>query len=293
MPPFPFKSKAELEVHTSETCLPGASLPVEIVVCLQEELKPRQVRLELVGQETYYEHQTYPGTKGRPETRTVRKVNTFASIPHVALEQPSLVPGVEASREVSIQIPFDAPPSCRGEVVDVRWILKATLDVPGRLDQVREVPLQVMRTAPINGRPDGAGKSLPAQKSFDDCTLELEVPGLLSAKETVRGRLLVKALRAFQVRGIRVEVVRLEDAGAQNAENVTARQDLSGSLSLNPMESPSFAFSMPLPETVAPTMASPHSSLRWQVRAVLDRRLRTDFNVQQDVFIYNATEQSR
>ena len=285
-----FKPKAELELHTSEVCLPGAPLPVEVVVCLQEQLKPREVRLELVGEETYYVQQVQAGPKGQTHTQIVQRVNAFTRVPYTVLEQPSLTPGVEASREVKLQIPIDAPPSCRGKVVDVHWTLKAVLDVPGRRDQVQEVSVQVMRT-PLSAEMGKEAKTgLPAEKSFEDCILSLEVPRLMVAKGAVSGRLQVKAQRAFQVRGIRVELVRLEDAGAKKADDVVAHQDLSGSVSLNASESPSFAFSLPLPSVVAPTMVSPHSSLRWQVRAVLDRRLRTDFNVEYDVFIYNAAE---
>jgi len=294
LPRFLFKPKSQLQLHTAETCLPGASLPVEVSVCLQEQLKPREVRLELVGQETYYVQETHYGPKGQVQTRTVRKVNAFAKVTHVVLEQPSLTPGVEASREVSLQVPFDAPPSCQGEVVDVRWTLKAILDAPGRRDQVQEVPLQVLRAAPAEVDPGKEGKAwLPVEKSFEDCALTIEVPAVLGARGTVSGRLLLKTNRPFQARGIRAELVRLEDAGARRSEEVLVHQNLSGPISLNPYEAPSFAFSLPLPQVVAPTMASPHSSLRWQVRAVLDRRLRTDFSIWQDVFIHNAPEPSR
>ena len=285
-----FKPKAELEVRTRETCLPGVSLPVEVVVCLQEQLKPREVRLELVGEESYYVQETQAGPKGQTHIQTVQRVNAFTRVPYTVLEQPSLTPGVEASREVTIQIPIDAPPSCRGKVVDVHWTLKAVLDVPGRRDQVRELPLQVMRS-PFSARQDNEARiGLPAAKSLDDCSLTLDVPRMVAAKGVVSGRLQLKAQRKFQVRGIRVELVRQEDAGAEQADDVVAHQDLSGSVSFNATESPSFAFSLPLPSVVAPTMVSPHSSLRWQVRAVLDRRMRSDFNIEQDVFIYNAPE---
>jgi hypothetical protein len=292
---FLFKPKAELEVQTKETCLPGATLPVRVTVCLQEQVKLRQLRLELVGQETYYVQETTTDYKGRRETDTVQRVDTFARVSRVVMEQPSLLtPGVEAGREVSLQVPLDAPPTCQGKVVDVCWRLRAILDIPGRPDQMREMPLQVVSVAPTQAAWYKEGKALlQAEKSFEDCALTLEVPAVLAAREVVRGRLLVRAKRHFEVRGVRVELARLEDAGARRAYYAVAHQDLSGPISLNPTDSPTFDFSLPLPQDVAPTMVLPHSSLLWHVRAVLDRRLRGDFNIQQDVFVYNAPEPSR
>jgi len=292
---FLFKPKAELEVSTTETCLTGATLPVRVAVRLQEQVKLRQLRLELVGQETYYVEVITIDDKGRRETNTVQRVDTFAKVSHVVIEQPSLLtPGVEAGREVSLQVPFDAPPTCQGKVVDVRWRLRAILDIPGHPDRVREIPLQVVRMAPaqVVGDKD-TNASLQAEKSYEDCALTLEVPAAVAAHDVVRGRLLLKAKRPFQVRGIRVELALVENAGARQAFDVVARQSLSGPISLNITDSPTFSFSLPLPQGIAPSMVSPHSSLRWQVRAVLDRRLRGDFNIEQDVFIYNAPEPSR
>lgn len=51
---IPSEFKPELEIRTNEVCVAGTSLPVEVNVCLQEQITPLELRLELVGMETYY-----------------------------------------------------------------------------------------------------------------------------------------------------------------------------------------------------------------------------------------------
>jgi hypothetical protein len=51
---FLFKPKGKIGLQAQDNSLPGASLPLEIRVTPEEEVQPRQVRAELVGEETYY-----------------------------------------------------------------------------------------------------------------------------------------------------------------------------------------------------------------------------------------------
>ena len=284
--PFLSKAKAELEMHAEERCLPGAHLPVEVRLRLKKELKPRQLRLELVGQERYYVRKlTRIGSRQQEE----QVVATFARLSHVVAEQGSFGPDADQRWNISLPVPLDAPPSCRGQLVNVCWTLRAILDVPSRRDQVKEMSLQVLNTAPIhiaNSRADGSPPS--TEKSFEECTLTLESPQVLAPGALLLGRIRIQMMHRLQVRGIRVELVQHEEAGDSSTERIVKSKKLSGQAVFNPNESHCFEFSLILSPDAPPTMVSPHSSLRWRVLAVLDRRMRTDFNVEQDVYIHNA-----
>ncbi|MFC1924817.1 hypothetical protein ACFLXA_05605 [Chloroflexota bacterium] len=278
--------KADVEIHTGEAyLLTGATVQVEVAVCPQEQLNPRELRLELVGTETYYVEML----QGKRSVQ-VKKAGEFTRVSYNIKDQPSFPPGVTTTRKFNIQVPIDAPPSSYGKEVNVCWTLKAILDLPKRVNLVKEITVQVM-SIPI--RTKKAMTDLPQEKSYKDCILGLEVPNTTVSKGAISGSLQVKALRKFQFRGIRVELRQIENVtGRVEVNNVVAQQDLSGPISLNVTDSPSFPFSLPLPANAPSTTVTPHSSLRWQLRAVLDRKMRRDIDVERDVIICAVAAES-
>jgi hypothetical protein len=164
--------------------------------------------------------------------------------------------------------------------------LKVVLDVPNQPDQSQEMPLYVL------GRPPQTKNVniLPAEKIFDPVRLNLEVSPIASPGETLIGRLTLQIKDKLSIQGIRVELVQLEDAGSRKSEEVLVKTEISGSASFNQSEAPSFDFSLKIPPDASPTASSLHSSLRWMVKAVVARRMKTDFNVEQGVIFFNASE---
>ncbi len=285
MPFFsPFKAKADLSVSTVSLCLPGDSLPVLLRLTPQDQIRARQIRVELVGEETYYVRQTTHGPKGQTQTHIVKKVDVFSQTELVIADQPALNPGIAQEWKATLSVSIDAPGTCKGKVVDIRWFAKGILDVPGRPDTTHEFPLAVVTPDPaVPTEP-----STPEQQRFDECTLSLEATRTASAGQNIAGRLRLNTERKFQVRGIRVELLRIEEAGARGDTQIAARQDISGPVSFDPYEGPSFPFSLAMPSDAPPTSASPHSRLRWQLKVTLDRAMRSDFHVERDIFVYNA-----
>lgn len=274
--------KADIEIHTGEAyMLTGTTVPVEVAVCPREQLNPREVRVELAGAETYY----VAVAEGRHAV-LVKKSTVFTRTSFTIKDQPSFPPGVTTSRKLNIQIPVDATPSSYGKEVYVCWTLKAILDLPRRPNLVKEIPVQVMNTPIRNVK---AMADLPQEQSYKDCILSLEVPFTTASKGAVSGSLKLKALRKFQVRGIRIELRQIENvSGGVDVNDVIAQQDLSGPISINANDSPSFDFTLPIPPDAPPTAVTPHSRLRWQLRATLDRRMQRDIGIKQDVIIYSV-----
>jgi len=193
--------KADVEIHTEEAyLLTGATVQVEVAVYPQEQLNPRELRLELVGTETYYV-EMLQGNRAFQ----VKKAGEFTRVSYTIKDQPSFPPGVTTSRKFNIQVPIDAPPSSYGKEVNVCWTLKAILDLPKRVNLVKEITVQVI-SVPI--RTKKAMTDLPQEKSYNDCIFGLEVPNTTVSKGAISGSLQVKALRKLQVRGIRVELNR-------------------------------------------------------------------------------------
>jgi hypothetical protein len=281
------KPKAEIDIKADSKGLPGASLPLEIRLSAQEEIKAREVRVELVGEEKYYVRETHRDSKGHTQTRIVQRTNAIAKINKTLVEQPTFMEGAEQRWSLSMQIPSDAPPTCCGKLVNIQWKLKATLDVPKQPDQSQEIPLRVLRQSPQTSNVN----VFPTDKVFDSIGVNLEVAPVVSPGEILIGRLTLQVKDNLNAQGIRVELVQVEDAGARNSNEVIAKADVSGSTSFNQYESPSFEFSLKIPADAPPTACAPHSSLGWKVKAVIARRMKTDFNVEREVIVYNTQEE--
>jgi hypothetical protein len=283
----PFKPKAQINLQAPNSGRPGANLPAEIRLLPLEEIHPREIRLELTGIETYYRTETTHGPKGQVQTRIVKREESFTKEVQSIIQQPVLITGAEQSWKTSMIVPPDAAPTARGKLVNIQWGLKTVVDVTMRADQSAELPFRVFRIPPQTGN---SINTLPVVTTYDDCTLSLEAPGIAAAGETLIGHLRLETKCSLQVRGIRVELKRVEDAGARKSDEILMNQELSGAVSFSPYEAKSFDLALAIPADAPPTAISPHSSLRWKIKVSLDRRLRKDFNIEQEVLVYNAPE---
>jgi hypothetical protein len=278
------KPKGKLTLRAPDNCLPGQLIPMEIWVSAEEEIKPREVRAELAGAETYYVTETHHDAKGRIQTHTVKKNEIFAAIVQTVAEQPFLSQGTEQKWNVSMQLPADAACTSQGKLVNIRWTLKAVLDVPKRSDLSQEKPLMVFcQPAKI-----GDTSILLAEKTFNEVTLLLKAPAVAVVGDTVKGQLTLQIKDKLNIRSIRVELVRLEEAGTNRGDEVVAKTQIESGDSFNQNESRSFDFSLSIPAAAPPTVTGKHSSLRWKLKAVLDRKMKSDFSVEQELLVYNA-----
>ncbi len=283
---FLSKPKTNIEIKSESQAVPGALLPVEIRIIAQEDIKAREVRAELLGEDTYYEKDTYRDSNGHISTRVVQKAGTIANIKQTVAEQPVLVKGAEQRWSASLPLPPEAPPTSHGKVVDIRWKIKAVVDVPNQRDQSQEMPLQVLRPPSENSN----FNPYSGEQSFDDFTANLEVAQAASPGETLIGKLTLHMKDKLNAQGIRIELVQVEQAGDRDSSEVISKSEVCGSTSLGQNESPSFEFSLNIPPEAPPTAMSFHSNLRWKVKAVIARRFKRDFNMEREILVSNTSE---
>lgn len=275
--------KGKLMLEAQGKSLPGELIPVGIRVTAEDEIKPREVRAELVGEETFYVTETRHAG-GHVSARTVQKNERFASIIQTVAEQPSLSKGVEQKWGCFLQLPSEAPPTCRGKLVNIRWKLKAILDVTKRADLSQEKLLHVFCQPHKTNRIS----ALLTEKTFREVTLILEAPPVASVGDTLICHLTLRVKEKLNIHSIRVELVRAEEAGTRRVHEDISKTQVSGAESFGQNESPSFEFSIDMPAEAPPTAICRRSSLRWKVRAVIDRRLKSDFNVERELYVDNA-----
>jgi hypothetical protein len=279
-----FKPKGKLVLQAQDISLPGELVPLDIRVTAEEEIKPNAVRAELVGEERYFKTEMRGDGKGHSRPHTVEKNETFTRIVQLVAEQPDLSQGMEHKWNSSVQLPADAPCTCRGKLVNIRWTLKAILDVPKRADLSQEKPLHVFC------RPPGGATPVPtAEKTFGEVSLSLKAPAGAVAGTSLKGQLTLQITDKLTIRSIRIELVQVEVAGTRREDTVVATAQVSGETAFSPLESPSFSFSLPIPADALPTSVCTHSSLRWKVKAVIDRKMKSDFNVEQELQVFNSS----
>ena len=280
-----FKPKGSIVMQAPDHSLQGQQISLDIIVTPEEDLKPREVRVELLGEEIYYKTEYHTDSHGHRKLHTVKRDEPFDSIIHVLAEQPDLLKGTEQKWACLLQLPADAPCTCRGKLVDIRWTLKSIVDVPNRADLSQEKSFMVLyQPQQVSDSP-----SVPVEKSFGEVTLLLATPIVAGSGSTIKGRLSLQMKEKLGIRSIRIELVQTEVAGTKTSEEVLAKVQVSGESTFTQYEAPSFDFSLDIPAQIPPTAVCTHSSLRWKVRAVLDRKMKTDFNVEQEISIYNAS----
>lgn len=224
---------------------------------------------------------------GAVYTSTARRSETVAG---ASLPGPTLLrAGEHVEQQVLVPVPAQALPTLACTLVLLQWVVRAKVRFDGT-EQEHSAPVPVAVVARGRGAQTGGAVSVSGGRHPD----EVRVEGLRSREifpgDRVEGELVVVPARAGRVRAVRVELVLHQvvphgpwvvDDPARNPESVpkeagdvVARQSLSGEIPVaaggGGLRWP-FVLDVPA-ELPGPTLVAPEFSLRWFVRAVIDRR---------------------
>ena len=215
-----------------------------------------------------------------------RKTEILSSEGETFMENQTLRNGVPYSADLRATVPQDPLPTLRGALVQkiepgIAWAVKVDMDVARARDIHDSHEVTVVATpAPRDERPVPAA----TESTRGGCTLTLE----LSRSEARSGDRVDGTLRAEPQGDVtaseaRVELVREEKFGntAKNdtVDSVTFERDLS----LKSDDEREWSFSLDVGQVAMPSLKTEKSSVRWLVRGLLDRSLRTDPKVEQEI----------
>ena len=96
---------------------------------------------------------------------------------------------------------------------------------------------------------------------------------------------------ACKVNEVRVELVREEDVprGQGNEEHVTeASVVVAGEVELAPGAPQEYPFRVEVPPDPVSTLRTDQSTVRWRLKGIGSRRMRSDYNVTQELLVYSA-----
>ena len=196
-----------------------------------------------------------------------------------------LVAGAQLVRRVTLAVPAGEA-TVDGYLVQQEYAVRASISVADGHDAEASTALRVTSRAPDRSWVAATG---PIVEHADTATVGIEEVSSrrLFGGLPVSGTVTVAAQRAGRARGVRVELVLAEHVPARVAEipteenrarsTVVATVALAGPLDVEPGRVLRLPFTirppLPLP---APSLSAPEFTLRWLLRAVLDRPLRPD-----------------
>lgn len=269
----------------------GETIHATVTITGEKDIKVQQGRLEFVFHEEYqYRHrETERDSDGdsRTTTETTWKTDEPVLKKEVFFNETTIRAGSAQTFQVDLPIPLNAAPTGAGKIVRIQWLVKAILDRRMASDISDKAEVYVFAPAP--GRFVQAG-SFGNSTEPGEAEMSLTLPGTeWVVGETIAGELQVCANKEFDVNEIRVELSRREfvprDLGHEHVETIPVR--VSGSTHLSVGQKLTFPFSIVIPTSAPITFNTSNSSVVWQLKGVLARRLRSDTRVEEQMYIYN------
>ena len=188
-------------------------------------------------------------------------------------------------RAVELRVPEAVPPSCDGAIVDVSWAVVAVLDT-GLL--LRPSP---NGTTPVRVLAPRSDVRERAARVVRGGGLELlPSAALISAGEQIAGRLVLRSQHPLSASELRVELVRREEVPrdlGHERDSVAARTTVAKKLELDPGDRRELSFRLTVPTAAAPSHTTKDYEVRWKLRAVVARRLRSDISIETDIVVVN------
>lgn len=241
----------------------------------------------------------------RPGRRGRSRFGIPDHVDEIFLEDAQLEGGTLHKYPVQLRLPLPASPTVKGKYAQITWELAASILaksdwMPNRDGLLGNLAMgrvgENSQEFVVFAHPDAAhigGERLPEQpsvtRSFRNLSIDMSLEsGTAPNGGLIEGGLTVESRTAVKARELRVELVRWERSGSKQARVVESRQVLQRPAIQNPGEHTDWAFRLPVPDRLMPSVLGQHTFVGWQVRAILDRALRPNLSVTQLVQVYTS-----
>jgi hypothetical protein len=270
---------------------PGETVGVTVEVQPGKDLKVQGAQVTLSGIEEYKyrtrRHSTDSDGNTSDDYSYAWKHNELFASEENFLGETTLPAGTPQRYSFQISLPAGALPSCAGEIVHVRWQVDVKLDRRLLGDLHTKADLSVHSLSPSLA-------AQPGEYRPSDNPSEVELAFILPGLKAVAGQLLNGQLRILPRKNfagkLRVELVRREsvpyDRGNHSEKSFSA--ELAGKNEFTAEQQQTIPFQLPIPPDAAPSIQAPHGSITWVLKGVVDRQLRSDFTIEQNVEVYST-----
>ena len=284
------KAQINLSVdHRDLVYHPGETVQARVTVIGEKDLKIQQGRITFLFSEEYQvrEQRTETDSHGhrRQTTHTVWKTDERQLSQTVFLPETTIAGGSNQNFDFTFSIPPNAPPSVQGNIVRIKWLVKATLDrkMAGDIEAQTEISIPSI----LSDRKTGEG-----QYGNSNEPLEVDLKFILPSKEfvlgeTIPGTVLLIPQKQFDANEVRLALIQRENVPQAEGHTHTAEQivKLAGQVKLQPGQQLTFPFNVAIPPTGLPTCNTPNSSITWVLVGTLARRLRKDTVIEESISV--------
>lgn len=281
------RPQADLQVELDKvSAVPGEEVAARVTLSPDTDFEIRGGNVALVCVETYVQKMSNQyGTSYHKKTNILSRQEESFSGSGVIRK------GTQYSTQVAFKLPDDALPTLRGAVVHkiepgISWQISASMDVAKARDlsASREVGVPVQSAPVAPPRPSIA----EVQHNQGVLTLRLDSAQARSG-DTLEGSFSAQMTHDVSVQEVRVDLVRAEKFGNEEKEHPIDSVTLSEPTTLTPRaDSQSgleWGFQLNLGRVALPSLKTEKSSVRWLVKGVLSRPMRTDLRVEQEVAV--------
>ena len=271
------------------TYAPGDVVSATINLAAAKGGKVREVRAGLVRQDRYQVIEQRRDSDGDWRDSYEWKTNETWVAREALMNEGSLPSDFKEAYRFDWEVPLGAP-SCAGDIVQIKWLVKVTIDRPMAKDQNDEVELRIV--APPTGE-YAQGGDFGEMNTNSGVVMRFSLPTLeLVEGETLDGRLSVEPSQSIDAREVRVELMRDERVTPGDRVHVkqvsTEKVQVAGQVTLTPGSPQSYDFSIPVPTTDSPTHDTGNTSVTWLLVGTIDRPMRGDFTVTQWGGVYSG-----
>ena len=281
------RPQADLQVELDKvSAAPGDEVTAHVTLSPDADFEVRGGSVALVCVETYVQKMS-----NQYGTSYHKKTNILSSQKESFSGSGVIRKGTQYSTQVAFKLPDDALPTLRGAVVHkiepgISWQVSASMDVARARDlsTSREIAVPVQSAPVASPRPSVA----EVQHNQGVLTLRLDSAQARSG-DTLEGSFSARMIQDVSVQEVRVDLVRAEKFGNEEKEHPIDSVTLSEATTLTPIADSQKAlewdFRLDLGNVELPTLKTEKSSVRWLVKGVLSRPLRTDLRVEQEVAV--------
>ena len=272
----------DVQIHVNKSAFhAGDELDARVALAPKVDFHVRSGRVELVCTETWVQR-----VDSQYGSSYHRKTNALSTTGETFMEDQTVRNGVPHSADLKVTVLQDALPTITGAKVQkiepgIAWAVTVDLDVVRARDIHESQELTVAATpAPRDERPS----PIVTESRRGQCVLTLEVSrSAARSGDRVDGTLRAEPGQDMTASEARVELVREEKFGNTARNNAVDSASLERDLSLQSDGTREWRFSLDFGQVSVPSLKTEKSSVRWLVRGVLDRSLRSDPKVEQEI----------
>ena len=274
--------KADLNIQISDTTLhPGAEVEARVELVPREDFHVRLGKVELVCVETCVQT-----TRSQYGVHYSKKTHNWSIAEETIMEDRIVRRWGGISTDVKFALPPDALPTLIGTPVQkvqpgIAWAVTAFLDVTKARDMRQRQELTVVRLSPLEEPPPQPAESL---SKHSQCDLALSLSrSQARSRDRIEGSFRAEMVREVDASEVRVELVRVERLGNESQDHTVDTVTLEQDETLGSGETREWDFRLDVGRVTVPSLETEKSSVKWLVKGILDRRMRRDLRVEQEI----------